>query len=352
VFLPAYLLIHPVKTRFFSPLLLAALSLALSQPVPSHAQSKSTPHTILFVGNSFFHGKYPPVLNYNAENVKDENFGLPKEDPRFENHPEEPGPWGGIPGIFKKLADEAGLNYEVHIESISGKTLKYHYENVLPLIQQPRWNTVVLQENSAYALPARRTGHPEVFREYAARLEQAVHTANPTARLYLYQTWARADMHYTPKGAYSGLPVDSMTQDLHAAYYGVFRQDPKFAGVAPAGDAWLRAIEAGVATRNPYMPEAGKINLWGPDYYHPSKWGCYLNACVLLGEITGRDPRALGPTEQAAAALGITPADAVSLQRIAYEQVQAARPTAFAEQAAGRKAAPGKVKAKTKNRKG
>ncbi|WP_201987577.1 DUF4886 domain-containing protein [Hymenobacter rubidus] len=333
------------------PKSLALAALSALPLAPAGAQAPA-PNAILFVGNSFFHGKYPPVLNYNAENVKDENFGLPKEDPRFENHPEEPGPWGGIPGIFKKLTDEAGLNYEVHIESISGKTLKFHYDNVLPLIQQPRWNTVVLQENSAYVLPTRRTGHPEVFREYAAKLEQAVHTANPAARLYLYQTWARADMHYTPKGAYAGLPVDSMTADLHAAYYGVLQQDPKFSGVAPAGDAWLRAIEAGVATRNPYTPEAGKINLWGPDYYHPSKWGCYLNACVLLAEITGKDPRTLGAGEQAAAALGIAPAEAVSLQRIAYEQVRTARPTAFSDKAAGGNAAPGKVKIKTKTRKG
>jgi len=340
-----------VKTRF-STLLLAALGLALTQPSPSLAQSKAAPNTILFIGNSFFHGKYPPVLNYDTAHVKDENFGLPKDSPRFENHPEEPGPWGGIPGIFKKLTDEAGLSYEVHIEAISGKTLKFHYDNALSIIQQPRWNTVVLQENSAYALPARRTGHPEVFREYAAKLEQAVHTANPAARLYLYQTWARADMHYTPKGAYTGLPVDSMTQDLHAAYYGVLRQDPKFTGVAPAGDAWLHAIQTGVAMRNPYTPESGKINLWGPDYYHPSKWGCYLNACVLFGEITGRDPRTLGAKEQAAADLGIAPADAVSLQRIAYEQVRSARPTAFSSQQGGSKPASGKLKVKTKGRKG
>lgn len=335
----------------FSILLPLWTCAALGQPTASQAQAPA-PNAILFVGNSFFHGKYPPVLNYNAENVKDENFGFPKESPRFENHPEEPGPWGGIPGIFKKLTDEAGLSYEVHIESISGKTLKFHYDNVLPLIQQPRWNTVVLQENSAYALPTNRSGHPEVFREYAVKLEQAVHAANPAARLYLYQTWARADMHYTPKGAYTGLPVDSMTLDLHKAYYGVLQQDANVAGVAPAGDAWLHAIQTGVAMRNPYTPEAGKINLWGPDYYHPSKWGCYLNACVLFGEITGHDPRTLGAKEQAAAALGIAPAEAVALQRVAYEQVLAARPAAFAGPKTGSKAAPGKLKMKTKGRKG
>jgi hypothetical protein len=95
--------------------------------------------------------------------------------------------------------------------------------------------------------------------------------------------------------------------------------------VAPAGDAWLRAVQQGVAMPNPYTPDADKVDLWGRDHYHPSTYGAYLNACVLLAEITGYDPRKLGGTEQAAAALSITPPVAVKLQRLAYEQVQAAK---------------------------
>ena len=323
---------------------LALLAATALRPLlgATQAPAPPSPTVVLFVGNSFFHGKYAPVLNYNAANVKDENFGLAKDNPRFENHPEEPGPWSGIPGIFQKLTQEAGLRYEVHVELISGKTLKYHYDNALNVIQQPRWNTVVLHDNSAWPLPARRTGHPEVFREYATRLEQAIHQANPQARVYLYETWARADLTYPADKAYSGLPIDSMAADLHAAYYGEARQDPAMAGVAPAGDAWLRAIRQGVALRDPYAPEAGKPDLWAIDHYHPSAYGSYLNACVLLGEVAGVDPRTLGSGEQAAAALGIAPATAVALQRVAAEQVLAARPGAFA------KAGESKVKVKRK----
>jgi hypothetical protein len=315
--------------RFFTPALLLVLGVFGALPHAARAQTKPAPTRILFVGNSFLHGKYEPVLNYNAANVTDENFGRPAGDPRAEPTDKEPGPWGGIPGIFKKMTDEAGLNYEVHFESISGKTLKYHYENALPVIQQPGWDAVVMHDNSAWPLPARRTGHPGAFCEYAFRLEQAIHSASPAAKVYLYETWARADLTYPAGKPYTGLPIDSMAQDLHAAYYGML-QDPQLAGIVPAGDAWLRAIQAGTALRDPYTPEAGKLNLWAIDYYHPSKWGAYLNACVLFGELTGRDPRTLGAAEQAAAALGIAPADAVSLQRVAAEQVLAARPAAFA----------------------
>ena len=319
-----------MRYPFTLTLLLALAGAFLAPPPAAHAQAKPAPTRILFVGNSFLHGKYEPVLNYNSANVKDENYGRQAGDPRAEPTDKEPGPWGGIPGIFKKMTDEAGLNYEVHFESISGKTLKYHYENALAVIQHPNWDAVVMHDNSAWPLPARRTGHPGDFREYATKLEQAIHTASPTAKVYLYETWARADLTYPAGKPYAGLPIDSMTRDLHAAYYGMLLQDPKLAGVAPAGDTWQRAIAAGVALRDPYTPEPGKLNLWAIDYYHPSKWGAYLNACVLFGELAGRDPRTLGAGEQAAAALGIAPADAVNLQRVAAEQVLAARPAAFA----------------------
>ncbi|TGE29547.1 DUF4886 domain-containing protein [Hymenobacter metallicola] len=311
---------------------------ALLLPQRGLAQQPAAPTTILFVGNSFFHGRYNPVFNYNSQAITIERVGKQKI-----------GAWGGIPAIFKKFADQAGLPYEVHLQCINGESLKLHYDSARHILQQPRWNTVVLQEHSMYPVPARRGGKPDTFRDYSTRIEQAVHQANPAARLYFYQTWARADQTYPPGKAYSGLPLDSMTQDLHRGYYGAAQANGHFTGVAPAGDAWLRAVQAGVALRNSYQPEAGKLNLWGEDHYHPSQWGSYLNACVLFGEITGYDPRRLGPHEQAAAALGIVPADAVRLQRIAAEQVLAARPTAFTPAAETRKNGRGKGRTKAKN---
>ena len=276
---------------------------------------------ILFVGNSFTHGYAAPVLNYNTTSVIDENFGQPSNSPRYES--DGSGPWGGVPGIFKKFADQAGLAYTVHIEVINGVPLEYHYNNALAVIQDSRWDRVVLQELSTRPLPTNRSGDPSLFFDYSTRLEQAVHSANAAAKVYLYETWARADLTYLANQPYSGLPIDAMTADLHDAYYLAAAQNSRFEAVAPVGDAWLRAIQAGVATRNPYAPTAGQLDLWS-SYFHASKWGSYLSACVLFAQITGVDPRTLGAAEQAAADLGIAPADATALQRIAYEQVNAA----------------------------
>jgi hypothetical protein len=289
------------------------------------AQAQTTPTRILFVGNSFTHGRFDPVRTYNSANVTDENYGLPSTSPRYESQADESGPWGGIPGIFKKFTDEAGLNYEVHIEAISAKTLQYHYTNALSVIAQP-WNKVVLQEYSTGALPTKRGGNRTGFYTAGTSLEQAIHKANAQAEVYLYETWARADLVYPAGSTYSGLPVDTMFADLHKGYYGALAGNSHYAGVAPAGDAWLKAISSGVAMRNPYKPDATKLNLWGTDNYHPSKWGAYLNACVLFYRTTGVDPRTLGANEQAAAALGITATAAVALQQVAYQQVAGDQP--------------------------
>ena len=276
---------------------------------------------ILFIGNSFTHGKYTPVLNYNAAAVVDENFGLPPSHPRYQVDPTMPGPWGGVPGIFKMMADQLGRPYEVHLEVVSAAALVYHYTNAAAMVQASPWDQVVLQESSTQPLPAARGGVPLDFIDYATRLEQAAHAGSPAARVYLFQTWPRADMTYPAGQMYSGWPIDTMTQDLHNAYARLAARNPRLAGVAPVGDAWLRAIRAGVAGRNPYSPPAGTLNLWGADYMHASKWGSYLAACVLLAQLTGLDPRLLGPTEQAAGALGIAGPDAVVLQQVAYVQV-------------------------------
>jgi hypothetical protein len=299
----------------------AVILLGLRTP----ALAQPTPTRILFVGNSFTHGRFDPVRTYNSANVTDENYGLPSTSPRYESQADESGPWGGIPGIFKKFTNEAGLNYEVHIEAISAKTLQYHYTNALSVIAQP-WSKVVLQEYSTGALPTKHGGNRTGFYTAGTSLEQAIHKANTQAEVYLYETWARADLVYPAGSTYSGLPVDTMFADLHKGYYGALASNSHYAGVAPAGDAWLKAISSGVAMRNPYKPDATKLNLWGTDNYHPSKWGAYLNACVLFYRTTGVDPRTLGANEQAAAALGITATAAVALQQVAYQQVVGDQP--------------------------
>jgi PEP-CTERM motif len=247
-------------------------------------------------------------------------------------------------------------------------------------IASQSWDKVVLQEQSDEPL-TKQTGlssNPAYFSTYANLIENFIHTgsalsyrerdliggsntacaaitgastgtcsllrntpANPNAStdtdVYLYQTWARPNLvnapfttvtdettgavSFTTTPATSFYPsLQAMTDDLHNAYFGVAAANSDFAGVAPVGDAFMRAVASGIATANMYAPNAqtdGLIDLWWDDGTHASKWGSYLSALTLFGTITGIDPKTLGAAEIAAQDLGISTGDAVALQRIA-----------------------------------
>ena len=289
---------------------------------PLRASADPGTTRILFIGNSLTHGKYQPVLGYNAKNVKDEDYGLPVGNPRREVVASERGPYGGIPGIFKKFTDERGLRYDVHLETIDGKTLEYQSVYGMIVIARP-WNQVVVQDEPDNPLPNGKGGHVSNFLQYGTAIEEKIHSVDPDAAIFLYETWTRADRTYLPHEPYYGKSIDAMGRDLHDAYYEEFTTDRHFQAVAPAGDAWLLAMERGVAQSNPYDPEAGRVNLWNVDRAHPSVYGAYLNACVIFETVTGENAESLGSAEQAARDLHIAPDVATSLQEIAHDQVAA-----------------------------
>lgn len=274
------------------------------QPPPT----SGAPQRVLFVGNSFLHGHAPPVLHYNAARVTDLNGTG----------------YGGVPGIFRALAEEAGLQVDVASELMSGQTLRFHLDEKRALITSRPWDVVVLQEYST--LSPRRPGDATAFVAAAGALESAVHAVNPGARVYLLQTWARADQVYqTPGGRWSGQSLEAMQADLRAAYAQAAQKASCVAGVLPVGDAALRAVQEGVADRNPYDGiEPGQLNLWGPDSYHFGPWGSYLEALVIFGQLTGRDPQSLGADSRAGRDLGLTPAQVEAAQRIAARELRGA----------------------------
>ncbi len=65
------------------------------------------------------------------------------------------------------------------------------------------------------------------------------------------------------------------------------------------------------------------MNLWAHDNYHASAFGYYLEALVVFGQLTGRDPRSLGPQETAGSELGFSPEQMTELQKIASDEIAA-----------------------------
>jgi hypothetical protein len=113
-----------------------------------------------------------------------------------------------------------------------------------------------------------------------------------------------------------------MAADIHAAYDAA--ATGASAKVIPVGNAWNRAMQVGVADPNPFDGvDAGKVNLWTYDHYHASTYGYYLEALVIFGRLTGRDPRSLGARECSAFELGLSRAEAQALQQVAFDELAA-----------------------------
>ncbi len=84
-------------------------------------------------------------------------------------------------------------------------------------------------------------------------------------------------------------------------------------------------MQTGVADPNPYdgiLP--GRVNLWTYDHYHASTHGYYLEALVVFGRLTGRDPRSLGENECSGYELGLPRNEIKALQQVAFDQLATA----------------------------
>jgi hypothetical protein len=380
----------------------------------SKASNSTNPIEILFIGDSFTHGRHDPALSYNWQFVNDMNMVSSDLYPSgTQSYPLptstnyilgatycEPHPWGGIPGIFKQLTDEAGLNYNVSLSlrsatSLQEKFLNYYetngYWNTRGNATSQKWDVVILQEQSSLPLPTNYGGNPQQFMAYAYEYQQLINVgaatnfsdaqigagtsttvnyipantnANPSAKVYLEETWAypcNVEKHfntYVDNNSPVGGPIVAlnssnrptfqylhytkyktteknllaMSTDLHNSFETAFRSNTNssglknYAGVIPVGDAFMRAVTKKVAKGHAfyganyeYIADTLNLDLWWQDRLHPTACGAYLSALTIVGKVTGINPTSFGTNDQAAQELGINPTDAGKLQSVASE---------------------------------
>ena len=404
------------------------------------------PVQILFVGNSYTFGRGTAALQYNAANISDLTAGFNVTSPGSGSFPVgtglpptpckdtsgavgcySPHPWGGVPGIFKALTDEAGLNYIVSMSARSAATLRGQFLNTADAawdlrgnIASKKWDVVVLQGQSDEPLPRAKSknGNPVSFNTYANQIAQYIRTgdgaetteaaifgglatctgsvtatpsgagltaatcntprsipknanANPNAKVFLMQTWARPDMvephkcvdadnstmtggaivdptcsngsngsvatgmntlYYTSK-ATTQENLGDMTIDLFSAIVSLASTkraggDALYAGFLPVGHAFQRAVDQKVAKGSgfykadgTFADTTGQLNLWFSDLTHASVHGYYLSALVSFATITGLDPTRFAGKDKAAADLKISSQDAAALQEVARQTV-------------------------------
>ena len=280
------------------PAILASLILTLST-----VASAQLDQSVLFIGNSFTFGYGSAVKYYRADTVTDlNNEGI-----------------GGVPALFKSFSDQAGLNYDVYLETRGGSGLDFHLANKLGVIGSQPWDKVVMHGYST--LDSDNPGDPSKLVATTVDMTAFLQDLNPDVEVYLTATWSRADQTYQPNRPWTGQAIEQMAIDVRAGY----DRAAAAAGVKsvnPVGEAWNRAMAFGLADSNPYDGiDLDKIDLWTYDHYHASSFGYYLEALVVFGNITGLDPRSLGENECSAYELGFSRAQVQGLQQFAFEQL-------------------------------
>ena len=283
-----------------------ALALALAV-TPAGAQEKAK--TILFVGNSFTFGANSAAHYYKPDTVTDLNG--PGANGKTV---------GGVPAMFKALTKEAGLDYTVSLETVGGKGMDFHYAEKRALLDKP-WDVVVMHGYST--LDIDHPGNPALLVSSAKQITDMFRAKNPKADIWLDATWSRADQTYPDGKPWHGKPIQQMGQDIAVAYDAAAKN--AMVGVIPLGLAWNRAFDTGVAGTDPYAGiPAGKINLWSWDSYHASAYGYYLEALMVFGKLTGKDPLSLGDNETVADDMGFSKPQTHALQQIAHDELAAA----------------------------
>jgi hypothetical protein len=286
--------------KFVSALIYAAVAF--------FAAPAASPTTVLFIGNSFTFGAGSPVQKWRPEIVTDLNHeGI-----------------GGAPALFKSFTTQAGLDYDVSLETHPGVGLDWHLQNKHDALVSRPWDIVIMHGQSTLDFDA--PGNPAKLVATTKQMAELLTGVNPKVEIHLTATWPRADQTYPATGHWHGQPIGAMARDIRTGYDKAKTTSPAIKSVIPVGDAWVRAFETGVADPNPYDGiTPGQIDLWTNDHYHASAAGYYLEALMAFGDVTGRDPRSLGDGECSAFELGMSVAAVKALEQVAFDQLSVTR---------------------------
>jgi hypothetical protein len=292
--------------------LAAVLAMAISGTA-GLAAAQADPIKILFVGNSYTHGRYPPALNYNAGPGDAVGSGLVHDllcpslpcagvegvapvVPTTANTPgstllaklaylqanaadqyTEVGPFGGVAGIFLQFTKEVGLDYDVSLIAVSSATLKGYSNNTgseagdLPLIESAAYSQVILQDQTFEPLPTSITvdgksvatrGNPTSFQEGVTALINGIDAAD-----------AKADVPYA---------TITLAETPPLASYGYLSSNP----AAPIFGVSTEAQQNGNPAYAPYVGDAMPMVAMASDLHN-----AYENAAATyLAGHPGKSP--------------------------------------------------------------
>jgi hypothetical protein len=197
---------------------------------------------------------------------------------------------GPVPMLVERLAARAGHAFRPYAIAPGGATLRDHLmsDEVECAVEFGGWDALVLQEQSLRPTPTQ--GDPDAFASDAAELAAMFHDHNPTATVWLTQTWARHPDHL------------SMLPEAHRFYPNVFSAPAAMRrelgesteraadGVrARLPDADVRVMRLGDAWAS-HEKSAGSVRLHDADGSHANAQGQWLNAMLWYREWFGELP--------------------------------------------------------------
>lgn len=185
-----------------------------------------------------------------------------------------------LPAMVASMATGSGRRLEYEVVAFPDFSLEDHWRHgeARRAIARGRWDFIVLQQGPS-ALPESRS----LLVTYAKRFDEEARKVG--ARTAMYMVWPSA----VRRGDFAGVQ-----QSYAAAARAVGGP------LLPAGAAWLAAWR-----------QDSRLELYGPDRFHPSASGSYLAALVI-------HERLLGPVApDLPAPPGVAPADIPALRQAA-----------------------------------
>jgi len=185
--------------------------------------------------------------------------------------------------MLKADKSSDSVNYDIQEIAVGSYTLEAHYADQLTIskIKSEKWKVVVLQEQST-----RPINNPDLFLEYAGKLDAEIKKAN--SKTVLYMTWAQKDS-----------PSDMSI--LASSYLSVGAQ--LNAQVAPVGKLWE------------YIQKAyPQIELYISDNKHPTLSGTYTAACVFYFSLFKKNP-----IENTYVPSGMSSGNVIAIRKAVYD---------------------------------
>jgi hypothetical protein len=227
------------------------------------ARSEREGLRVLFVGNSFtYYNSMPSLVHRLAE-----------ADPE-------------APALF--VVEYTAPNWTLREASSD--------DGLADLLEDIRWNVVVLQEQSQLLSFSAEWRHRETS-PFVRVLDREIRVAGGRTMFFVTWGYREGDQRNWPGDTYAGMQA-RLTEGYHELAIEVG------ARVAPVGRAWAEALR-----RRP------GLQLWSHDGRHPGRLGSYLAACVFYATLSGRDPSGSAFTA------GLDEGDARLLQDVAGDVV-------------------------------